>query len=108
MRTPCTGIKFLLMLLFLALFGLSGSDKFLFAQGTNGTLTGQVIDSSGAAIPGATITLTNVGTSYPQTETTDGTGIYLFKLVPPGNYMLTVVARGSSSTPTPMRPRMSR
>ena len=94
MRTPCTGIKFLLMLLFLALFGLSGSDKFLFAQGTNGTLTGQVIDSSGAAIPGATITLTNVGTSYPQTETTDGTGIYLFKLVPPGNYMLTVVARG--------------
>ncbi len=94
MRTSGVGIRFLFMLLFLTLVGFSGSDKSLFAQSTYGSLTGEVSDPSGAAIPGATIVLTNVGTSFPQTETTDGTGVYLFKLIPPGNYMLTVAAHG--------------
>ena len=94
MRPSGNGFKRLLLLLFVVLFGLSASGRFLLAQGTNGTLTGQVVDPSGAAIPEATVTLTNVGTNFPQTVTTDGTGIYVFKLVPPGNYTLTVAARG--------------
>ena len=64
------------------------------AQGTSGTLTGQVADPSGAAISGATITLTDVDKNFPQTVTTDSSGVYVFKLVPPGNYALTVVASG--------------
>ena len=94
MRSSGNGFKRLLLLLIVVLFGLSASSRYVLAQGTNGTLTGQVVDPSGAAIPEASITLTNVGTSFPQTVTTDGTGIYVFKLVQPGNYMLTVVARG--------------
>ena len=94
MRPSGNGFKRLLLLLIVVLFGLSASSRYVLAQGTNGTLTGQVVDPSGAAIPEASITLTNVGTSFPQTVTTDGTGIYVFKLVQPGNYMLTVVARG--------------
>ena len=94
MRPSGNGFKRLLLLLFVVLFGLSASGRFLLAQGTNGTLTGQVVDPSGAAIPEATVTLTNVGTNFPQTVTTDATGIYVFKLVPPGNYTLTVAARG--------------
>jgi hypothetical protein len=94
MRPSGNGFKRLLLLLFVVLFGLSASSRSLLAQGTNGTLTGQVVDPSGAAIPEANVTLTDVGTSFPQTVTTDGTGTYVFKLVPPGNYMLTVVARG--------------
>ena len=94
MRSSGNGFKRLVLLLIVVLFGLSASSRYVLAQGTNGTLTGQVVDPSGAAIPEASITLTNVGTSFPQTVTTDGTGIYVFKLVQPGNYMLTVVARG--------------
>ena len=40
------------------------------------------------------MTLTNVGTNFTQNTTTDNTGIYLFKLVPPGNYSLTITATG--------------
>ncbi len=73
---------------------LLGSSALSFAQGTNGSLTGQITDPSGAAIPGATVTLTNVGTNYAQSISTDSTGVYLFKLVPPGNYALTVASPG--------------
>jgi hypothetical protein len=73
------------------------SAGLVFAQGTNGSLTGQITDPSGAAIAGASITLTNVDTNYPQTATTDSTGVYFFKLVPPGNYALSINASGFAS-----------
>ena len=37
------------------------SSVLAFAQGTNGSLTGQVTDPSGAAIPNASVALTDVG-----------------------------------------------
>jgi len=64
------------------------------AQGTNGSLTGQVTDPSGAAVVGAQVTLTNVGTNYAQTAASDTTGVYQFKLVQPGNYVLLIDAPG--------------
>ena len=66
------------------------------AQGTYGSLTGQVTDPSGAVIPNASVTLTNMGTNYTRTATSDATGVYLFKLVSPGNYSLRVSAGGFS------------
>ena len=79
-----------LMLVILAI--VAGSGALVFGQGTSGSLTGQVTDASGAAIPGAAVTLTNVDTNFAQDAVTDGTGFYQFKLVPPGNYSLAITA----------------
>jgi len=79
-------------LLFVLLIGLVSLGKPVLGQGTNGSLTGQVTDSSGAAIPNAAVTLTNVGTNLVLSGVTDGQGVYLFTLVPPGNYTLAVKA----------------
>jgi hypothetical protein len=86
-------VGFISLLVLLAGFLLNGSVPAL-AQGTSGSLTGQITDPSGAAVVGATVTLKNVGTNYLQTATTDNTGIYLLKPVMPGNYSLTVTAKG--------------
>ena len=87
-----TGRHMRALLLVLTLF--AGGGFFAFAQGTNGSLTGQVTDPSDAAIIGASVTLTNMGTNSAQTISTDSTGVYLFKLVPPGNYILATDNRG--------------
>jgi hypothetical protein len=65
-----------------------------FSQGASASLTGAVTDASGAAVGSASITLTNVGTNSVQTVKSDSTGVYLFKLVSPGSYSLTVSSSG--------------
>jgi len=74
--------------------GLFGSASLVYGQGTSGSLTGQVTDPSGAAIPNATVTLTNVGTNNSEIEKTDSTGVYFFKLVSPGSYSLAISGAG--------------
>ena len=64
------------------------------AQSTYGALTGTVIDPTGAAVVGATVTLTNVGTSEKQTQATGDTGLYSFVNLYPGQYRLTVDKTG--------------
>jgi hypothetical protein len=58
------------------------------------SLSGTVLDSSGAAIPRATVTLTNTGTQQTQTSTTNATGSYHFGELAPGQYSLVVTASG--------------
>src|ERR1035437_4415346 len=89
--------KHLRGLVFLVVCGVASAGVLGFGQATNGSLTGQVSDPSGAAIPGATVTLTNVDTNYPQKATGDSVGVYLFKLVPPGNYTLAIETSGFAS-----------
>ncbi len=62
------------------------------SQTVQGVITGTVTDPTGAVVPGATVTITNVGTNLSQTTTTGGDGSYRFPLVPPGTYTLEVVA----------------
>jgi Carboxypeptidase regulatory-like domain len=76
----------------LALLFLGGTHAF--GQGTSASLSGQVTDSSGSVVPGATVTATNTDTSLAQTATTNGEGIYLIAPLPPGHYKLTVESRG--------------
>src|SRR5499427_2109812 len=59
----------------------------LFAQ-TFGEVTGRVTDPSGAVIPGASITLTNVNTSGVRNVVTTEPGTYTFASIPPGVYRL--------------------
>jgi hypothetical protein len=61
-------------------------------QTVQGVVTGTVVDSTGAVIPGAELTLTNDGTGVSQTDKSGQDGSYRFPLVPPGTYTLTTKA----------------
>ena len=65
-----------------------------FGQGTTSRVTGTVEDNSGAAVAGATVTLTNQGSNTALTTQTSGSGVYVFDLVQPGNYTVTVEKAG--------------
>jgi hypothetical protein len=58
------------------------------------SLRGTVTDPSGAAVPKATVTLTNVDVNTPRTTTTGPQGDYSFLSLPPGNYQLVVETAG--------------
>jgi hypothetical protein len=64
------------------------------AQTVQGVVTGTVFDGTGAAVPKASINLSNVGTSVAQSATSGSDGSYRFTLVPPGMYKLSVKASG--------------
>jgi len=63
-------------------------------QTVQGVVTGTVFDSTGAVLPGADVTLTNVDTNISQHEKSGADGLYRFSLVPPGTYTLDVKASG--------------
>ena len=65
-----------------------------FGQSTYGSVTGSVTDPSGAAVDGATVTLTNTGTSEKHTQTTSDQGTYSFVNVIPGAYRVDVEKPG--------------
>jgi len=66
----------------------------LAAQTTFGSVSGSVADSSGAAIPGADVTLTSLATTASQKVTTGADGLFSFVNVNPGNYRLDVEKQG--------------
>ncbi len=68
-----------------------------FAQVSDASLTGQVTDGTGAAIPGASVTLNNTGTNLTETAVSDEQGVYKIAPLPPGTYMLTVAAKDFST-----------
>ena len=80
-------------LAFLTLFATGG---LLHAQ-TLGEVTGRISDSSTAAVPGASITLTNVATNAARTAVSTDSGDYTFPSVPPGFYNLKTEHAGFKS-----------
>jgi hypothetical protein len=64
------------------------------AQVATGTILGNVTDTSGAAVPGATVTTINVDTQFSRTTTTDESGQYAVRLLPVGNYKVDVTLDG--------------
>ena len=62
----------------------------LHAQQYSGTIVGTVVDSTGAAIPRATVTIINVGTGEKTPQTSGGEGEFTFAQVPIGTYELQV------------------
>ena len=63
-------------------------------QVVNATLNGHVQDSSGGAIPGASVTASNEGTSFSRSATASGEGEYNITALPPGTYTVTATAKG--------------
>jgi outer membrane receptor protein involved in Fe transport len=64
------------------------------AQLSTATLAGTITDSSGAAIPGATITLTQTDTNFTRVSTTKADGTYHEEFLPIGPYKISVSAPG--------------
>jgi hypothetical protein len=64
------------------------------AQSTFATLTGTVVDSSGAVLPGVTITVTNVRTQAARTAVTDDVGNYLLANLDAGEYRVVTALSG--------------
>jgi Carboxypeptidase regulatory-like domain/TonB-dependent Receptor Plug Domain len=62
------------------------------SQANTGTIEGVVVDPSGAAIPGADVTVVNVDTNYQRKITTDEAGRFRAVLLPLGGYKLTATA----------------
>ena len=78
-----------LFLVFLFLFTTAAS-----AQLTTADILGTVTDPSGASIPNATVTLTNLGTNQQRNVQSNASGDYTFTLLPVGHYTISVKAGG--------------
>ncbi len=59
-----------------------------------GQLSGTVADPSGAAVPDASLTLSQAATGFSLTVTSNASGAYVLPNLPPGTYKLTVNAKG--------------
>jgi len=64
------------------------------AQVAAGTITGVVRDQAAAAVPGATITVTNVATNRLRVVTSSRVGVYTAAGLPPGEYRVDVALSG--------------
>ena len=65
-----------------------------FAQMTRGSIAGTARDGSGAVVPGATMTVTNVATNAVQTVVTDAQGFYRVAALEPGRYVVATELSG--------------
>jgi hypothetical protein len=85
------------------LFFLLAAAKLPAQSGTSSALAGEVTDASGAALPHATVTATEVDTHATRTGQTDASGHFLFSQINPGTYQVVVEDGGfavSKSEPT--------
>jgi hypothetical protein len=79
--------------LFLAI-GLCG---VAWSQASFTSLRGTITDSSGAVIPGATVSIVNKATSLTSSQTANGSGEYQFQQIVPGTYVITANGSGFGS-----------
>ncbi len=61
---------------------------------TTGVIQGTVVDQSGAVMEGATIEAKNLDTNFTRTQSTDASGRFVFLLLPPGRYTVTISKQG--------------
>src|SRR5712671_5943138 len=78
----------------LAAWSVSARPSLLFAQVAAGEITGVVKDQAGAAVPGATVTVTNVGTNRQRVVVSSGDGVYTAPSLAPGEYRVDVELSG--------------
>ncbi len=87
------GVRVALSLSLFTLLGVVPNTIFGQARDT-AALSGTVVDTQGAAVPQAKVTLTNLATGANRSAVSDQGGAYLFSLLPVGNYNLTVEISG--------------
>src|SRR4051794_1768397 len=64
------------------------------AQSTSGTILGSVQDTTGATVPGASVTIINSETGLTRAAATDSGGEYGVPSLPPGTYNISVEMKG--------------
>jgi hypothetical protein len=86
----------------LVLFGLCAilTANMLLAQsgGATSTLVGTVTDATGAAVVGATVSITETGTNTTQVTTTSSSGTYAVASLKPATYQVTASMAGFSTS----------
>src|SRR5689334_21954372 len=80
--------------LWIILAALLGLSTLNYGQTIDATLVGSVTDASGAALPNATVEITNVATGIKTSTKTNAEGQYRFNNLPVGFYNMTVSASG--------------
>ena len=91
MRVCLRCSRFTVWLLTFTVLLATGTPRAL-GQSNEAEILGAVTDASGAAIPNAQLTLTNVDTGVARTTTVQADGQYRFSPVAPGTYRITVKA----------------
>jgi Carboxypeptidase regulatory-like domain len=79
---------------FLLIALLFGCSSAVFSQAGRGGIGGLVADTSGAIVPGATVTAKNTATSETVSTVTTSAGLYSFISLSPGKYEVTAVSAG--------------
>jgi hypothetical protein len=74
------------------------SSRSALGQVDEGAITGTIVDTSGAVVPGAQVTLVNTDQGITLTVRSNGTGGYTFSPVRIGHYKLSAEAKGFSKT----------
>jgi hypothetical protein len=86
-------IRFFLASVFL----FSGCCGLLWSQTSLTSLRGTVTDSSGALIPGASVSIENKATNLKSTQISNNSGEFVFAQMVPGTYVITVDSNGFGS-----------
>ena len=71
-----------------------------FGQLTTADIVGTATDATGAVVPNASVTLTNLATHDQRTANTNQSGDFTFTLLPAGHYTITVKASGFKASTT--------
>jgi hypothetical protein len=68
----------------------------LYAQNVvlTGAISGRITDTSGAIVPGASVTVRNLGTGVEQSTLTNHAGLFQFPALMPGTYSITATLKG--------------
>jgi Carboxypeptidase regulatory-like domain len=86
--------QWIVVCLLTVVLGVVGSSQRAFAQLGTGVVTGTVSDSTGNALPGAQVTLSNVATREVFTTTTNAAGTFNFPPAIPGTYQVVAAHDG--------------
>ena len=87
----------LTIVVLLVLLALTSSPRVWAQTSTTGEITGVVTDPAGAIVPNSSVTLKNIETGATVATTTNSQGIYVFSLLQPRKYQVSVTARGFST-----------
>jgi Carboxypeptidase regulatory-like domain len=77
-----------------AVFALFALSFVVCAQAPTGTITGTVVDASGAAMPNVTVTITEKATGAARSAVTNASGLYSAPALPAGDYEVRAEAQG--------------
>src|SRR5262249_28406640 len=76
----------------------AAAGETLCAQLQTGRLVGTVLDEQRAAVPGATVTVSNLATNIARTVTSDAEGTYVVTPLEPGIYRISASLQGFQTT----------